>query len=206
MTEGILWIAPIVEGHGDELAVPILLRRLGAELVPPIPLDVIKPIRCPRTKLAKEAELRRATQLAVGKLRALGADLARSLVLVVADADDDLPCEVGPAWVAAASRGDIEVAVVLANPELETWFVAAAESLSSFLNIEGGAAPVDPEGAKLKKKWISDRFAGRYSETVDQPALAGVMDIRACRSKSPSFDKLCRELERRAVATTPTPQ
>jgi hypothetical protein len=51
----------------------------------------------------------------------------------------------------------------------------------------------------LSKAWIEQRFKGtRYSETQDQPAMTLVMDLNLCRTRSPSFDKLCRELERRA--------
>lgn len=194
-----LCIAPVVEGHGDELAVPILLRRLGAELIPPLPLDVIKPIRCPRTQLAKDGLLR-ATQLAVGKLGARAAEPKRSMVLVLADADDDLPCVLAPAWLERVTRADADIVVVLANPEFETWFVAAAESLSRFLRPGDHPVPEAPERDRLKKKWIRDRFLGRYSETVDQPSLTQAMDLVACRRRSPSFDKLCRELERRRAA------
>ena len=42
--------------------------------------------------------------------------------------------------------------------------------------------------------WVADRFKGHYSETVDQPALTAKMDLDLCRERSPSFDKLCREL------------
>lgn len=33
--------------------------------------------------------------------------------------------------------------------------------------------------------------------TVDQPAMTSHMDLHLARERSPSFDKLCRELERR---------
>jgi predicted ATPase len=37
----------------------------------------------------------------------------------------------------------------------------------------------------------------KYSETIDQPAMTADMDLSLCRRRSPSFDKLCRELEKR---------
>jgi hypothetical protein len=36
-----------------------------------------------------------------------------------------------------------------------------------------------------------------YAETVDQPRLTAAMDLQMCRERSKSFDKLCRELEKR---------
>jgi len=91
------------------------------------------------------------------------------------------------------------VVCVLANPEYETWFVAAAESLEDFLDLGGGETlSEDPEKDGLKKAWIESRFRGlRYSETVDQPRMTAAMDLALCRSRSPSFDKLCRELSKR---------
>jgi len=38
---------------------------------------------------------------------------------------------------------------------------------------------------------------GRYAETIDQVRLTTAMDLNLCRSRSKSFDKLCRELEKR---------
>lgn len=38
--------------------------------------------------------------------------------------------------------------------------------------------------------------SSRYSPTVDQAALASLVDLELVRSRSKSFDKLCRELEK----------
>jgi hypothetical protein len=58
--------------------------------------------------------------------------------------------------------------------------------------------PEDPEGQRAGKAWVQKRYRGvKYSETVDQPAMTMRMDLSLCRSRSPSFDKLCRELEKR---------
>ena len=94
-------------------------------------------------------------------------------------------------------RADADVSCVIANIEYETWFVAAAESLDEFLSLEDGSAiPVDPEHARHGKGWIQKRFRGPgYSETADQPRMTQAMDLALCRQRSPSFDKLCRELK-----------
>jgi len=87
---------------------------------------------------------------------------------------------------------------VLAVVEYETWFVASASSLQEYLHIEGTEdIPEHPELRNCGKKWIEDRFSGmRYNPRVDQPKLTAKMDLRLCRERSPSFDRLCRELER----------
>jgi hypothetical protein len=45
------------------------------------------------------------------------------MVLILLDADEDLPCQVGPKLLKIARAVDtrVDVACVLANPEYETW-------------------------------------------------------------------------------------
>jgi hypothetical protein len=193
-----LGIVPIVEGHGEQEAIRILLTRTIQELLGgPYPF-ILSPIRQPRSKLvSKPRELERAVELGVLKLRQSSPSFEHGLVLVLLDADEDRPCELAPQLLARACRSDVDVACVLANPEYETWFVAAAPSLSRYLDLDGARCD-EPEANRLKKAWIEHRFtSGSYSETIDQPRLTAAMDLAMCRAASPSFDKLCRELEAR---------
>jgi hypothetical protein len=127
------------------------------------------------------------------------------------DADEDLPCVLAPRLLAIArtARSDFSISCVVANVEYETWFVAAAESLTEYLDlVPGESIPEQPERDRLGKAWIQKRFRGiKYSETVDQPAMTSRMDLKLCRRRSPSFSKLCRELEsyfgRTAASVTP---
>jgi hypothetical protein len=122
------------------------------------------------------------------------------MILVLVDADEDLPCELGPGLLKEAleRRSDVDLCCVVANVEYETWFVAAADSLGEYLDLTETEIPRDPEGQRAGKAWVQKRFrGGKYSETVDQPAMTMRMDLALCRSRSPSFDKLCRELEKR---------
>lgn len=193
-----LRIAPIVEGHGEQAAVRVLLTRIWYELLGGEHLDVLRPIRLPRSKLVQERELERAVDLAMLKLRAAVPAGTHGMVLILLDADEDLPCLLGPKLVGYArrSRRDADVACVIANVEYETWFVAAAESLRQYLDVDD--VPDAPEELRFRKGWIQERFRGpKYSETVDQPALTASLDLALCRSRSPSFDKLCREMAAR---------
>lgn len=192
-----LTIAPIVEGHGDTHAVPILLRRICTELLDQAYVSVLPPIRVPKSKLVKPPELARAVSLADLKLRQKDAE--RRLILIIFDADQDRACELAPKLLTSlrAERQDVDVALVLAVPEFETWFIAAAESLGEYLELAGSVIPNDVDAAGLKKAWLQQRFRERYTETIEQPALAARMDLRRCRSRSRSFDKLCRELGKR---------
>ncbi len=198
-----LRVAPIVEGHGEFHAIRSLLTRLWHEQLGGEYLEVLQPIRRPRSQLATEEGLAKAIALAVLKLAAGRANPDPCLILVLLDRDPDPqpPCILGPELLkkACAARPDFDITCVLANVEYETWFVAAAESLSEYLAIApGDLVPETPEQAREGKGWIQRHFKGiKYSETVDQPAMTARMDLVLCRRRSPSFDKLCRELEKR---------
>lgn len=195
-----LRVVPIVEGHGEYECVRKLLERVWCELLGQDYVEVLRPIREKRGRLVKPEQLAKAVALAAAKLgNSPSADPAMILLLV--DADEDAPCLLGPRLLADArqARSDLEIACVVANVEYETWFVAAAESLAEYLALPG-AAPADPERQRLGKGWVERHFQGdgaRYSETQDQPAMTARMDLALCRQRSPSFDKLCREFEKR---------
>ncbi|MBI4603908.1 MAG: hypothetical protein HY721_18285 [Planctomycetes bacterium] len=108
-------LACVVEGDGDEKAVPVLLRRLADALDPGLALEIPRPVRMRRSQLLKEGQLERAAvfalQTAVGKAG----------LLVLMDADDDPPSELGPRL---ASRirdrlGTVPACVVLARRDLD---------------------------------------------------------------------------------------
>ena len=195
-----LRIAPIVEGHGEDHAVRILLQRVWTELLGGDYVEVLKPIRGSRFKLVHPGELSRVLDLAVLRLRA-AASAEPGMVLVLLDADEDPPCQLGPALlaIARAYRSDADVSCVIVKVEYETWFIAAAQSLSKYLDLSSDPVlPEDPETAGLGKAWVQRRFRGdRYSPTADQPSMTQAMDLAQCRLRSPSFDKLCRDLQAR---------
>lgn len=193
-----LCVAPIVEGHGDDAAVRILLDRIWREIVGGEYIEVLKPIRRKRQKLAQQShELSRSIELAVLKLKN-GPGLDPSAVLLLIDADDDCPAQIAPQLIqwAQTYQGHVDFMCVIANREFESWFVASAESLIEYLEFDAGELPADAEATN--KSWVASHFKGtRYSETVDQPAMTAAMNLELCRQRAPSFDKLCRELEKR---------
>lgn len=186
-------IACIVEGHGDVEAVPILVRRIVREIAPALTLQIPPPaIRVPRSSIVKPGELERAVQLAALKVRPPGG------VLILVDADEDCPAELGPQLLerAKAARSDVPIAVVLAKQEFEAWFLAAAASLRGRQGLADTLEPpADPEGVSGAKEWLRARMVSnrKYSETVDQPELTRRFDMNAAR-QAPSFDKLCRDI------------
>ena len=194
-------IAPIVEGHGDNAAVRLLLQRIWLELLGGEHAEVLQPIRRKRGLLLKResGDLERAVNLAVAKLAQVGG----GLVLILVDAEEDCAAlgSLGPLLLerATSARADADIACVIANVMYETWFVAAAGSLTKYLDDEAiQPIPEDPEAQGLGKGWVKSRIrSGKYTETADQAAMTSAMDLTLCRNRSRSFDKLCRELQRR---------
>ena len=189
------FIVPIVEGKGEVDAVPLLIRRIAWERAHSLLPIVGKPIWVPRDKLLRrKGELERYVDIAARKGDSCGR------ILIVLDADDDCPAELGP-WIlgrATKARPDREVGVVLAKREYEAWFLATLDSLAGQRNIrKGSVAPDDPEGVRDAKGRINAMMGtgSQYRTTRDQAALTQFIDIPAARLKSPSFDKMCRVIE-----------
>lgn len=184
-------IASIVEGHGEVEAVPILLRRVAAEIDPTCAIAALPPIRVTKSRLLMPGELERAVELAARRTALPGG------VLVLLDSDADCPAQLGPSLLRRAARSDVPVGIVLAKQEFEAWFIAAAHSISGKRGLRTDLeAPLDPESIQGAKEWLDERMArGRkYAETLDQPALAALFDLNAARNL-PSFNKLWRTVE-----------
>ncbi len=199
MTPAVL--VPIVEGHSEVQAVPVLLRRLLAEREQ-YEIQIGRPVRVGRYKVVRPGELERTVHLA--RRRPEGCDA----ILLVLDADDDCPKELAPRLLARAreASGGLPVAVVLAKSELESWFVGSLESLHAVRGIPGTAvSPEHPENIRDAKGYLSRqmKMSGRtYVETDDQPALAARFDLQMARQRCPSFDKLVRDVEAMLSALT----
>jgi len=187
-------IGCIVEGESEVKTVPLLIRRIAANLYPELPIVVPPPIRRPRNKVVKENELERSVEFVARQIGGQGA------IFIILDSDKDCPAELGPALLHRASqaRRDLPIAVVIAKNEFEAWFLAAAESLRGRRGLRNDLNPPDnPEGIREAKEWLSQRMEGSrtYRETRDQPALAALFDIEQAR-RADSFDKCYRDLVR----------
>ena len=182
-------IQPIVEGHGEVAAVPVLLRRLR-DLAQLFDWDVNAPIRRKRSELVQQAELRRSIQLARIQPNC-------GAILVLFDSDKDCPRELGPRLQQSAqeeARG-LPCRIALAHKEYEAWFLAAIESLRGRRGIKDDAIshlhPEEPRGAKghLQERMRPGRS---YGERADQPALTAVFDMRSAYEKCRSFRHLAK--------------
>ncbi len=189
-----LKIGCIVEGQGDVTAVPVLIRRIAAERYPEIAIHIPRPIRVNRAQVVLPDQLEQEVELAAQRIGRNGA------IFIILDSDDDCPAQLGPALLYRASqvRDNLPIAVVLAKRELETWFLAAAESLRGIRGLKSDIEPPnDPEAIRGAKEWLHNRMqkGKTYSPRRDQPALAALFDFEQAR-QTDSFDKCYRDIVR----------
>lgn len=179
---------PIVEGHGEVQAVPALLHRLAQQTHPEIPVRVNPPIRVKSGSFLNDADyFRRQFSLAAAK-----AAQAQGHVLILLDCEDDCPAELGPELLrrARAIRADVGVRVFLAYREYETWFVAAAASLSGYAGLPADLAPpADPERMRDAKGWLLQRMPNSYDPIVHQIDFTRVFDFEQARTND-SFRRI----------------
>jgi hypothetical protein len=187
-------IQPVVEGHGEVAAVPVLVRRLiEAGGISTAGLEVGRPIRRNRSHLVQEGSLREAVRLARLQPGCRG-------ILILLDADDDCPAELGPrlqGWAEQEAR-EIPCAVVLAHREYEAWFLASLDSLRGQRGIRAdAAAEAAPEAIRGAKERLARYLEGGapYFETSDQPALTARFSLAEAHRRSRSFRRLVRGFE-----------
>lgn len=184
-------VSSIVEGDGEVGALPVLLRRLAAELPPQTAINITKPIRVRRDRfLNRDDEFQRYLHLAASEC---GSD---GWILVLLDADDDCPAHRSREILAKAQKIiSCRISIVLANREYEAWFIASTASINGKRGfILNGVSPSDPDSIRNAKGWITDHMPkGRYREITDQPAFSDSIDIDVAQKNSRSFKKLCDE-------------
>ena len=197
-------IIPIVEGHGEQEAVPTLIRRIGLSLSPPIYPNVLPPIRRSRPKLVRQDELERTVKLAANKVGTNGR------ILIIIDADDDCPATLGPQLLARAqsARPDRQISVVLAKSEFESWFLAGASGLAGQRGLSSTLNPPDdPESKRDAKGWLTANMTNQtYKETTHQAAFADCFDMhQALQLGTPHFSDSFHKFWRECHALLGTP-
>lgn len=187
-------ILPVVEGHGEMTAVPVLIRRIVAAYSPETAVAVAKPIRVKRDLLLKEQGIENAVELAARQTS------PEDGILVLIDADD-ADCVATLAEElrsrARACRPDRHIRVVVANREFEAWFLASAPSLASRRGLPAVLdSPDNPEAIRDAKRWLSDRAARgqSYKPTIDQAAFAQLFDMDLAYARARSFRKFVQDV------------
>ena len=184
-------IQPIVEGYGDVEAFRVLLRRLQ-NLTGAYAVKILRPIRAPRSQLVQRDAFARRLQLASRVPGCRG-------IVVLLDADDDCPADLGPRLRAWADDivGHIPCSVVLARREYESWFLGGIEALRGVRGLRPDAAyEGDPEAVRDAKGALGDRMGGGYLPSVDQAALSDRFDLACAYRRCRSFRKLVADFGR----------
>jgi hypothetical protein len=202
-----VYVAPVVEGQTEQGCVERLLQRTWGQLLGrPERLQVLEPFRRPRGQLVQTsgAALAKAVQEAHLKLRAKvkRETDARSMVLVLIDAEDECPATLAPRLLFVARTAlppDINSACVIAKRMLENWIVVGASTLAGVNGLPDPLPARDQFEERSGAAWLEGQLRSRnaarkYKKTVDAEAFVRAMDLHECRLNSPSFDKLCRDL------------
>jgi len=167
---------PIVEGQGEEQAVPALLHRLALQADPSKQIKVNAPIRVKSASFLNDPEyFHRYVSMAAAK-----AAQADGHVLILLDCEDDCPAVMGPDLLrrALAVRGGVSMRVFLAYREYETWFIAAADSLRGKEGLPDDlTAPANPERTRNAKGWLTERMPRPYDPIVHQLEFTRILDL-----------------------------
>lgn len=174
-------IGVVVEGPGDSLALPILLRiwLQGRDDF----RDVLgKPAICNGRERAIAKD---------GIERYVAAVAARPgcrAVLIVLDSEGDPACNLGPQLMARAQNATrLPVSICLAERCWEDWLHASIETLDL------GSELVYQENSRGMGVIVKALQPRKYVKPTWQPRLTARMDIEKARKRSPS---LARTLER----------
>lgn len=166
-------IQPLVEGHGEVEALPVLLRRLR-DAAGAYGLDIHKPALHARPELTREISLRLLIRRYLTLRDCSG-------ILVLFDGDDDCPKELAlktQSW-AQDEAGDIPCLVVIAHREYEAWLFSA---------LDASLWPAEPESIRDAKKPLGKN----YSPTSHQARLTARMDLAATYQRCRSFRRMVR--------------
>ena len=189
-----LFVAPIVEGHGEVEAVPALLHRIAGHAGYPNALRVNQPIRVKSGSFLNDPEY---FHRYVGLAAAKAAQDAGS-VLILLDCEDDCPGTLGPSLLQRAHevRGDVGILVALAYREYETWFVTAVRSLRGLRGLSQDVdVPPSLEAIRGAKEWLGRRMDETYDPITHQIEFTRAFDLDQARSSS-SFDRLYQRIRR----------
>ena len=189
-------IVAIVEGDGEERAVPQLIRRILGERMCRYDINVPRPIIAKGTStFDKKSE--QFLRYAVKE----GCDG----ILVLMDADERCPYDKARSVSKEADTLGLNVPIVIvyAKSEYETWFIASlsdhtGDGIRSRLGLDQSVnAPDNVEDIRGAKEWLRNRMPSgrRYSETSDQKDLTPHINLEQAHYRSRSFRRLCHAVE-----------
>jgi len=186
-------IVPIVEGHGEKDAVPLLLRRILA-LYEKWNWSVARPIQVGNL-IKLKMKLSSFIKYALKYKDCAG-------ILILLDLDDGCPAIENKNLTELINRLYLHcpVTIVFAHREYEAWFLASIEAIARDQNNKFPHNLVftkDVESKRGVKEWLSSQLPSGYSykPTVDQARLTNLIDINVAQQRSRSFRRLCHAVE-----------
>jgi hypothetical protein len=186
-------IVPIVEGHGEKDAVPLLLRKI-LYLYEMWNWSVARPIQVGNLNKLK-LKLSSFIKYALKYQDCAG-------ILILLDLDDGCPAIENKKLSDLLNNlySNCPVSVVFAHREYEAWFLASIEAIAGDKNNklpQNLLYTKDVESKRGVKEWLSSQLPSGYSykPTVDQARFTNLLDIRAAQQRSRSFRRLCHAVE-----------
>jgi hypothetical protein len=206
-------IVPIVEGLGDEKAVPVLLRRL---------LHIRERYALGIANAKKAKSRQKLVDNFEQFLEYSRKESATAAVLVLLDADKDCPYEIAVqlAQRARALNLPFPVVIVCANCEYEVWFLASLETIAgqpingNVLFPDGLSYSGPVEQRRGVKEWLKNNMlpGHTYKETQHQETMSSMIDFDLVRPRSRSFrrlehavDELLHAIDNQHATVTPLP-
>ena len=190
-------IVPIVEGHGEIEAAPLLIRRVLQERFNEYGFQVSRVKRLKRHRI--QSDLPKMLHLAA-------LDAIDGAIIVLVDADRCCAQELAAEMSQIAEEQNLycPVAIVCPNAEFEAWFIASIDTMRGEpigrreAIVESSAnCPANVEDIRDAKGWLSEHMLGNmvYKPTQDQAPLAAMIDIELASNRSRSFKRLCHAVE-----------
>lgn len=180
----------IVEGHGDEKAFPLLIRRVFSETLLRHDVGISPPFRLPKDRIMRKSFLERALTLADLKLNELVGSEDSGAIIITRDSDAECPVSIS----AEISRmlSDIHTNhptyCAVCTQEFEAWFLQPTADFRSHRDCNPTFPVVDnPDLITSPKSHFERLFLqpGRiYSETTDQPKFTSYIELHQPKSRS----------------------
>lgn len=178
-------VVPIVEGHGEQEAVPVLLRRIiNDRNYNNIIID--KAWRIPSGQYFNRDQFRR-------RICGVYEDRLPDWLLAVYDLEDECPSVYTDLKNLARDVIPCSFEQVFAIREFETWFISVKESLRGVHGIRNEAVtPNNYLQIRNAKGVLTDNMDGsaRYIETIHQAKFSAVFDYVSAAPRCPSLQRL----------------
>jgi hypothetical protein len=176
-------IGLVVEGKGDKGAVPLLMRRVLHERGLYLEMMGQPVVTHGRGAMTAPGGIE-------GYVAVAAARPGCRVVFVVADADDDQSCKLGPELLARAQEiTPLPVVIVLAERSFEDWIYASCETL------ELGFIEYRPHSRGSNEIKIAVAGTGsKYVKPLWQPRLTSRIDVELASRRSASFNRLVHKL------------